>query len=251
MTSRVRLYPYRAASVSARLLASVLGILRIRSGNTRFRTRPSDIIINWGSTELDVDLPERLYNNPTNILVASNKLLFFSKSADCDLYKTPAYTTDPDAAIRWPTCVSRLLVNASGGRGIVLTSKGQPPPDAPLYVKYVKKNKEFRIHVAFGEIIDEQRKIRDPDRDPIEWRIRNHANGFIFARESGLPTDRSREAALACVTHLGLDFGAVDLIETANGHTFILEVNTAPGLEGTTLENYRVAFRKKIDEDRS
>ena len=46
---------------------------------------------------------------------------------------------------------------------------------------------------------------------------------------------------------IGLDFGAVDVIY--NGHSnraYVLEINTAPGLTGTTLDNYAAALRNLI-----
>jgi hypothetical protein len=46
---------------------------------------------------------------------------------------------------------------------------------------------------------------------------------------------------------LELDFGAVDLIWNENQNVvYVLEVNTAPGMEGTTLENYCDAFSNAL-----
>ena len=51
--------------------------------------------------------------------------------------------------------------------------------------------------------------------------------------------------AVNAVKALGLDFGAVDIIynEKENQY-YVLEVNTAPGLEGTTLIKYAERFSK-------
>lgn len=51
--------------------------------------------------------------------------------------------------------------------------------------------------------------------------------------------EQSKLAVKAC----GLDFGAVDIIW--NNHyqkAYVLEINTAPGLEGSSVDNYRKAF---------
>ena len=45
--------------------------------------------------------------------------------------------------------------------------------------------------------------------------------------------------AIETLESMGLDFGAVDLGVKRNGECFVIEVNSAPGLEGTTLEKYR------------
>ena len=49
------------------------------------------------------------------------------------------------------------------------------------------------------------------------------------------------------VSALGLDFGAVDIIEDADGKLYVLEVNTAPGLEGQTLTLMAEALKELID----
>jgi D-alanine-D-alanine ligase-like ATP-grasp enzyme len=44
-----------------------------------------------------------------------------------------------------------------------------------------------------------------------------------------------------------LDFGAVDVIyNRAQDKAYVLEVNTAPGLEGSTLDNYVEAIQKVL-----
>jgi D-alanine-D-alanine ligase-like ATP-grasp enzyme len=51
------------------------------------------------------------------------------------------------------------------------------------------------------------------------------------------------EHSISAVNTLGLDFGAVDLIVAKDGRVYVLEVNTAPGIEGITLEKYVKAFQ--------
>ena len=51
--------------------------------------------------------------------------------------------------------------------------------------------------------------------------------------------DISRDA----VTALGLEFGAVDIIyNDKSKKLFVLEVNTAPGIEGATVTKYKDAI---------
>jgi len=55
------------------------------------------------------------------------------------------------------------------------------------------------------------------------------------------------EQASLAIAALGLDFGAVDIIW--NNHyqlATVLEVNTAPGLEGQTITDYANYFRGLI-----
>jgi D-alanine-D-alanine ligase-like ATP-grasp enzyme len=92
-----------------------------------------------------------------------------------------------------------------------------------------------------GNIIDIQEKKRKketPD-DQVNWQIRNHDNGFIFARSEVAPPRCILDYSLAAVSALGLDFGAVDLgYNVKREEAVVYEVNTAPGLEGSTLDAY-------------
>ena len=57
--------------------------------------------------------------------------------------------------------------------------------------------------------------------------------------------DVCRSLAIDSVAALRLDFGAVDIIwNKRHDRYYTLEVNTAPGLEGTTLERYSNAIRR-------
>ena len=120
-----------------------------------------------------------------------------------------------------------------------------------------KKKSEFRIHVfkRNGEyvVIDRQQKTLrtthpttgEPiDKTKVNFMIRNHRNGFIFQRNDiKVPADVEVQA-LKAMKVTGLDFGAVDVIWNEHeGRAYVLEINTAPGLEGTTLDNYIAEFR--------
>lgn len=173
-----------------------------------------------------------------------------------DYVRTPEFTTDRQKAFGWlvhgATVVERHVLNGNSGAGIRLVEPGQEElSKAPLYVKYVPKKQEYRVHVCGGEAVDIQRKARRHDvaDEDINWKIRNHDNGFIFARnEDGVvPPDVSYQAVLA-VKLLGLDFGAVDVIfNDKEQKAYVLEVNTAPGLSGTTLEGYVSRFKDYLN----
>lgn len=125
---------------------------------------------------------------------------------------------------------------------------GSPRGIPKLYTKYIKKDGgEWRVHVVDGAIIDFAQKVRKSDAPPekteLERRVRSHNNGWIYARESRKLPDYAKEPALAAVKALGLDFGAVDIICHDN-KAFVLEVNTAPGVVATSVENYSKALRR-------
>ena len=167
----------------------------------------------------------------------------------------PQYTTEKDIVVDWlldgSEVVARTVLNGNSGEGIVLLQPGDDIVDAPLYVKYIPKKQEYRVHVFKGECVDVQRKARrrDVEDDKINWKIRNHDNGFIFARGENLgdvPEDVIKQA-VDCVNGCGLDFGAVDVIYNDKMQkAFVLEVNSAPGLTGATLDGYVERFKEMM-----
>lgn len=169
--------------------------------------------------------------------------------------RIPEYTTNIYQAQGWLdgecTIVERHILNANSGKGIRLVEPGEELQQCPLYVRYIPKKQEYRVHVCAGKAVDIQRKARrkEVEDDAINWKIRNHDNGFIFARNEGheVPADVSVQAIKACES-IGLDFGAVDVIfNEKEQKAYVLEVNTAPGLSGTTLEGYVERLKKLIN----
>jgi hypothetical protein len=57
--------------------------------------------------------------------------------------------------------------------------------DAPLYVKYVPKKREFRVHTFNGNFYVTEKKRMAVERRPENFNkyIRNHSNGWVFCRE--------------------------------------------------------------------
>lgn len=176
---------------------------------------------------------------------------------DGEFVRTPEFTTSREEAFRWlvkgHTVVERHVLNGNSGAGIRLVEPNgeEELTKAPLYVKYVPKKQEYRIHVCGGEAVDIQRKARRKDvaDEDINWKIRNHDNGFIFARnEDGVVPPDVIVQAVNSVKLLGLDFGAVDVIfNDKEQQAYVLEVNTAPGLSGSTLEGYVSRFKAIIN----
>lgn len=251
----IKILPYKAGSASCRELSRALGVRRIRLEGSRVRPRPNQVILNWGNTNPPPNLAGcNFLNRPDVIRNASNKKLFF-EMVDNEL--TVPWTTSQEEAQRWvndgSTVVVRNKLSGHSGEGIGLVGghieDGDHTgvvPSAPLYTKYVKKQDEYRVHVFRGQVIDVQKKMRKRDvpDNQVNWQVRNHANGFIYGRDGVQLSDRAANISVQCVRECSLDFGAVDIIFNRHDDRYsILEVNTAPGLTGTTLEKYVEAIR--------
>ena len=232
-------------SNGAKALAQQPGFKRCITGKA---VKPNDILINWGSTK-NWNWPKATrLNDPPNVAIAANKATTFQELAWPHTHvMIVEYTESPAIAQLWSNegfiVVARTKLTGHSGDGIIIVDKGEPIPEAPLYTKYIFKEKEFRVHVVGDKVIDTQRKIKDPDREVVTWKVRSHQNGFIYARNGILDDPNRDKLAVAAVNALGLHFGAVDIIQDKAGTYYVLEVNTAPGLEGQTVERYAEAFR--------
>ena len=219
----------------------------------RYRHKLRNKIINWGNSTLPTSWqwnPNTDLNNPECVRRASNKLLAFQRMREYNV-QTPIWTISRIEAQELlnagNTIVVRHTLNGHSGQGIEILSEGTLP-EAPLYVVYKKKFSEFRVHVFKGEVIDtQQKKVRDGARDTPTFnsRVRSHANGWVFCRDGIVASPARDLLAIQAITALGLDFGAVDIIyNQQENQYYVLEVNSAPGLEGTTLQKYLEAIQK-------
>lgn len=252
---RYRILPYKQGSKSAKALAGALGGKVLKLVGSSFVPTSGDLIINWGRTDTGIDC-DRLLNFGPAVHQASNKLKFFERMTAVGLdIHVPRYWT---AAASIPSdvypVVCRTVLAGHSGEGIVIANSPDELVPAPLYVQYVKKKEEYRIHVGKNSagsasiIIDSQQKKRRKDHDSPNWKVRNHANGFIYARQGIDIPENVLTAAQLALAATDLDFGAVDVTwNEQEKKAYVLEINTAPGLEGQTVVNYG-AFFKSLGE---
>lgn len=250
-----------AATSGGRALARALGIGMLRLSGSRFRPRRGDRILNWGSSITLYGTPASYINDPQAVGVAQSKMATYAMLAEACV-PTCVWTTDKEEALRWcasgeARVIHRTLDRGSQGRGMAVYSADGTQHTASahefdelafggFFVKVfgeVRSNVEYRIHVVNGEVIDRQHKRRRTEHergtDPY---IRSAARGWVYCRGGLVSYEAVDNEAQAAVEALGLDFGAVDIARAADGRVCVYEVNTAPGLEGTTLRRYADAF---------
>ncbi|HEY9815139.1 MAG TPA: hypothetical protein V6D20_04960 [Candidatus Obscuribacterales bacterium] len=214
---------------------------------SRYRQKASHFVINWGVSDQRYNVEPSL-NYFSNVNDASDKSRAFNVLGASGV-NIPQCTTDVQVAREWGRVMARTLLRSHSGNGLyycdlrdggeLLTSYDGSP--VRLYVQYIPKTAEYRVHVCGEEVADVQRKARQrevPD-DQVNWQIRNHHNGFIFARneDMGEVPQCVKDEAIKAVRALGLHYGAVDIGYHDRHGAVVYEVNTAPGLEGTTVDN--------------
>lgn len=245
----------KKGSRSGSSLARRMGVMKLTDQRLEgFVGSKDTVVINWGNSNPPAKVLDcTIINKPEAVGTTTNKKAAL-EAMERGGVSIPAFTSNEKVAQAWVNgghrVVARHTLTGSGGEGIqILTNIDDFPCEAPLYTLYIPKKAEYRFHVMNGNVFDVQRKMRRKDipDDKVNWLIRNHGNGFIFGRNFDVEDPDVYEYcashAKQAVKSLGLDFGAVDLIWNEKKHQpFVLEVNTAPGLEGTTLDNYDIAF---------
>lgn len=237
-------------SNGAKELSKLAGFKRVRTGKF---VKNKDVIVNWGCSKIDPkfqyfgEYAKKWLNGTEEIQSSANKLMAFKAMSEAGVECVPWCVPENHELLKsWQsddfTIVGRTKLTGHSGDGIVIMEKGEPLQPALLYTKYIFKVREFRVHVVGDKVIDTQQKIRDPSREPTSWKVRSHENGFLFARGGVVPNPTRDVLAVSAVKSLGLDFGATDIVEDKKGNFYVLEVNTAPGLEGQTITNYGEAF---------
>ncbi len=256
--ARVILYPYKMHSNSAIELQKYIQSKDVRclrvwpDGN--YRPKDSDFVVNWGNSNLP-EWVDRLgmpvwINGIECVADATNKLKTFEalKAANVSI---PEFTTDLLLATRQvrngQATIQRNTLTGHSGSGITLWPEDFPTDESlegmaqgKLFVQYIKKRAEYRVHVFKGQVIDVQQKRKKRGFEgEINTKIRTHGNGWVFTRGNLSVPDSVGPLAISAVNALGLDFGAVDIVyNNRQARAYVLEVNTAPGLEGQTIAKY-------------
>ena len=243
MTILVQSRPSNGATALVRRLRS-RGVRALRRGaNATSRLRSSSFLVNWGCSNIpvgDIGLEPNL-NHQNSVACAVNKRYTFHLLKEKGV-SHPAYAVDGgfeegetnNTDSIW---LARHTLTGSGGEGITVVRSGDVLPEAPLYVQYIPKLLEFRVHVfrqlnAYDTLVRQKLRQSTAEQTRDQRLIRNHDNGWVFGNvrdEDG--ADKAKAVAVKAVEALGLDFGAVDvIIGRDDGVAYVLEINTAPGL---------------------
>lgn len=232
--------------------------------NSKLRIREDDYIINWGNGgfatwgEASLDA-KTLINHPNNVNIAVNKIKTF-RALDVAGVQTLKWTTSRGDATLWynegHTVIGRKTISGCCGEGIVIMERLEGGrqlmmvSDCPLYTLYQKKRHEYRVHVFGGKVIDVvQKKKKAGSASPTLNKIRNVDDGWAFCHKDLQIKDVNRlnQIGIDAVKACGLHFGAVDVIwNEKQDKYYVVEVNTAPGLETSTIQAYANAFLEDI-----
>jgi len=115
---------------------------------------------------------------------------------------------------------------------------------AQFFVQYVPVADEYRVWVYRKSHLGtyEKTMVRPAEYKKIG---RNYKNGFAFRLVDSDRVPRGAvDEAVKSVAALGLDFAAVDILRGKDGQFYVLELNTAPGVEGPNRQVIQGLVRK-------
>lgn len=265
----------------ARAVKEEMGLQAIRHQGSTFRGARDKVVINWGSSNPSAEVLRcTVINRPEAVARSVNKLSFFRSINN--QARTVSWSTESARAREWlqagQKVVCRTRLEGREGAGIVIVAPrngSEAPPAAAkgllgrvrarianarpasnlglpegcrLFTKFVPNTVEYRIHVIGGSVVAAHRKVGGTDEG-----VRNTANGWLFSRVASPPRDVAAQA-IACVAALGLDFAAVDVLFcTDDDRAYVLETNTAPGIDGMewTVRQYAAGLTRLVNALRS
>lgn len=118
----------------------------------------------------------------------------------------------------------------------------------PLYIsEYIPKVAEYRVMVVSGRAVWVIKKI-PKDRDAVSWGCVDEGD-FAYVGWDDWQNNVVMNA-IASFNLSGLDFGAVDVIVSAKGEAFTLEINTAPAVTPYYAKTIGKAFKWIVEHGR-
>ena len=251
---KLKVLPYKPGSQSAKALVDSLRPLAVIKKQRTPMLGRKKVLLNWGHSSPAFNLAgTTVLNKPEAINKASCKLTALKIMRAAGVL-VPDFTSDINEAKEWTEderiVFCRTMLRANSGKGIVIAKLSSEVVQAPLYTKYIRKEKEYRLHVFCGKVIDAvEKKRRQGFQESNNYNkyVRSYEQGWVFARDGILVSQVMKDVAIRAVQVLGLDFGAVDIVINREGYPVVLEVNTAPGLQGTTLANYKRAVEEWLN----
>lgn len=236
-------YPYGYSNSALDLVEGLKGRLIKREGS-KYVYKKGHTVINWGCTQCPPVLRGvPVLNRWDAVRIATSKLATFKALAEAGVPHVD-FTTSKTEATKWNVrnkVLGRDLDHGSQGRGITVYQPGELTNNHKFYTKYYKKERELRIHVFQGRVIFEQEKLKKNGAENADKYVRSHDRGWCFAfhhlNDRPVPA-AVKDIAIQAVHALGLDFGAVDVGWNGKSGARVFEVNTAPGIEETSLKAY-------------
>lgn len=233
------LYHPRSADVTGPRLAKRLGI----EGGSKPPEGRVDVLIRYGSTKPAPE-PKRGVNSVEAIARAVDKrgsLLAFLEHG-----VTAPRPEDYPSVL--PAIGRKKRHEQGSGFWLCLQEadvRAALKAGADYFIPYIPTRSEYRVHVIgmAAAFMQQKEFIKGKGRILSPW-LRNKKMGWRLVRCPAIAG--VCYMGIRAVAALGLDFGAVDILRSDTDTLWVLEVNTAPALRGTQLEDWSETFKRRF-----
>ena len=224
----VRLHIAQNCGPTGRILAKLLG-----EAGVQLTTGPADAHVCWGAGGA---YGAHALNARCS---GHNKLQELQTLAGTGIVTVPFYLADSTNIhyIHLPYPVLARRLQHHGGFDIrycknALRAKRALAAGRAFFTRYIPSSTEYRVWVYRRRHLGTYEKVLAHPELKRRMIGRNYKNGYAFqlVREESIPRT-AVDLALRAVDALGLDFGAVDVLLGRDGRYYVLEVNTAPGIQ--------------------
>jgi len=222
------------------LTAKELGRICACRVSKKYLPRQRDFVINYGNDYEDADL---------NRNVIFDKLKVYNMLKESGIPEPRIWHKGeeiPDDAF---PLLARKKYHSQGRDIIYIANREQLENELEDFmydflVEYIHKTSEYRVHILGDKAFVSVKFNRDGDGDPI---IRSHKNKWKQIEYNGEWKESLIQLATEAIKVMKYDFGAIDIIR--KGHKlYVLEINTAPGLEPRKLEIYANYFKEEEEK---
>jgi len=241
--------------------------LRVRNNPRKINKAPYDErpVLLWGrgSDAQRLKTDYRLVINPYDKSdIITNKLKFARANFQSSLEWTEQAAVAKEwAAERGAKVVCRTKLDGHSGQGIVIARNPDQVVPAPLYSKYFRKVREFRVFIAstrhhLGDYGAEEyiqvlyltsKRNAGGVEDRDDLLVRSKTKGWVFQREDIAKADETTELGRVSrafmsemMEHVNDWEGgwlmALDVAQAKDGTCKVLEANLAPGLNEHTAK---------------
>lgn len=243
------------SSVTGRKLIASTGLKRAKTWVKfkRHAGRGDNIIVNWGATignglteKLFARANARIINHPDALRANKDKLGSLKKMAAGGASVVPHWAIDNVPAGEYP--VIARTANHFGGSGFWKCENEEQLAEAKRHganhaTKLIVKAGEYRVHILLDKAVRIVRKVKA--REDVDDLCRSHQNGWKFKKVADENVPQGIVAmAVKAVDANDMQLGAVDIVvQKRTNKMFVLEVNSVPGLEGSSLEAWTNAIK--------
>lgn len=255
----------RTKNPSAKDLRHSQGGIGLFSNPTIIRfgsTTPTDKVF----TRLPADQRARIVeiNTVKSIEVSRSKLLMKEAFKTESVYQAEWWTNIEDAIaanlegseLRNSIVAKKIYGQKAKGMTLLTTveeARAFGNKKGYYFERFYNFAREYRLHVARGQVFLEWRKLRREDEE-TRWYFNNDNCNWVSKEHElfDLPKcwSKMEEHAIKAMKAVGLDIGAVDIRVQSNKKKdpafIVCEVNSAPALGEKTLDIYRRQLKKML-----